>query len=121
MEGKPTQEECAGTTPAIGAIAPQGQTVSLPDASDILKARIHIVITSLFKGYLCLSEEWTDDHDTAMAKLKAALPADVKHYVELADYLPDSKLKTHRNNVLRAGNNAIRELQEVVDSLRLKH
>jgi len=108
-----------GIVAPVSAHASARQIVVLPDSADFLKVRIQLVITSLFKTYLCLTEEWTEDHDVAMAKLKAALPADLKQYVELADYLPDTKLDSHRNKVLRAGNNAIRELHEVVDSLRL--
>lgn len=119
-----SQVDCTAAAPADSfttiAIAPHsGATATLPLPADMLKAKIHLAITALFAGYLTLSEEWTEDHDAAMAKLKAALPKDYKHYVELADYLPDSKLDAHRKKVLRAGNNAIRELHELVDSLRL--
>lgn len=120
MEGKTSDTTQINGGNACEPAAAAPQSVTLPSAADLLKAKIHLVITALFKGYLCRMEEWTEDHDAAMAKLKAALPDDIKHYVELADYLPDTKLEHHRTAVLRAGNNAIRELQEVVDSLRLK-
>lgn len=93
--------------------------VSLPAKSEVVKAKVGLGVTRLFKTYLYGLEGLTHDHDEAMGKLRDALPPEYKHYVDLADYLSDDKLQRMRNGVLRNGNDLIRDIQETVDGLRI--
>lgn len=95
--------------------APAGLT--LPPGNDLLKAKVHVGITRLFKTYLYEFEAMIDEHDSAMVKLRDALPDEFKSYVNLADYVTDEKIATTRNNVLRVGNETIRDLIEMIDFL----
>lgn len=96
-----------------------GQSLSLPDKSTLLKARVSIGVTRLFKNYLFALEELVDAHDEAMNKLKDALPEDQKKFVDLADYLSDNKVEAIRKKVLGLGNDLIRDTHDTIDSLRI--
>jgi hypothetical protein len=96
-----------------------GQNVSLPNNDILLKAKVRIGVTRLFKNYLFAFEEFIDAHDEAMAKLKTALPDQYKEFVELADYLSDAKIEAMRKRVLGLGNDLIRDLDEQIDVLKI--
>lgn len=96
-----------------------GQTVSLPDPATMLKVKTQLAVNRLLATYLSILEEVADDHDAAMDKLRAALPANYNGFVDLAECLPDAKFETLRRRVLKVGNDARREIEETIDSLRL--
>lgn len=104
------------------ACAPEKQipSASVPDNSTMLKARTRLAITRLFKNYLCLIEELASEHDDAMGKLEDNLPPNFKTYVALADYWSDAKMDSLRRKVLGAGNDVIREIEEIIDTTRVK-
>ncbi len=93
--------------------------VSLPDNATMLKARIRLTVTRLFKGYLTSFEEFVDLHDEAMKKLEAALPVEQHVLLDLAEYLTEVRLDAMRKRVLTDGNNVIRDLESDIDNLRL--
>lgn len=93
--------------------------VSIPEKSVLLKAKVRLGITRLFKEYLFGLEEFVALHDEAMKKLQDELPDQYKKYVNLADYLSDVRVETLRKKILGTGNNAIRDLDETIDSLRV--
>lgn len=95
------------------------QQVSLPSHSDMLKAKTRLAITRVFKSYLTILEDLAEEHDEAMGALHDALPSEQKAMVVLANHFTDTKMDTIRRRVLSTGNDAIRELEELVDSLRL--
>lgn len=99
--------------------AETGQSVSLPPPSAIIKARVHLGVTRLFKGYLSDFEAFVEEHDTAMARLRDALPEEYKAYVNLADYITADKIDRMRRKVLTSGNDLIRDLGSTVDNLRV--
>lgn len=96
------------------------QKVSLPSSGELLKAKTQLAITRVMKNYLVLLEELTDEHDEAMGKLVDALPLEQKSKVILADHLTDVRFDSIRRRILGAGNDAIREIQEQVDNLRIQ-
>lgn len=96
-----------------------GQSVSLPDNATLLKAKIRLGVTRLFKNYLFAFEEIIESHDEAIAKLKTSLPDQYKEFVELADYLSDAKIELMRKRVLGLGNDLIRDLDDQIDCLRI--
>ncbi len=86
------------------------------EPSEILLFQIKRNNTNLFKNFLVIIEELTQDHDEAITKLYNALPDEYKKYVELADYLSDEKCERLRKKVLSQGNDTYRALEE-----QLKH
>lgn len=96
-----------------------GGQVSIPNKSVLIKAKARLGITRLFKNYLFGLEELIVMHDEAMKKLHDELPEQYKGYVKLADYLSDARVEILRRKVLGAGNDAIRDMDETIDSLRI--
>jgi len=90
---------------------------SAPDKGTILKAKVRFVISRLFKSQLRSLERIYDDHDDAMGKLADALPEQYVDFVDLADYISESRKEDNRRETLNAGNDAIRELEEMIDNL----
>ncbi len=96
-----------------------GQRVSVPDASSLLKAKIDMALKRVMWAYLTNLEMVSDEHDEAMGKLMDVLPPDLRAHVHLADHFGDARFDAIRSQVLKVGNDAIRELHEHVDVLRL--
>jgi len=92
---------------------------SRPDDATLLKAKVRIVISRLFKAHLRSFERFYNDHDDAMQKLANALPDEYVDFVNLADYITDSRKEDNRREVLDSGNNAIREIEEMIDNLKI--
>lgn len=70
--------------------------------------------------YLSLLEDLANDHDNALDKLRTHLPADYKHYVDLADYLSEARFESLRNRVLKAANDARREMGDEIKQIRFE-
>lgn len=98
---------------------PQGTTFSVPSNADLLRAKTRLAITRVFKTYLDLLEQIADEHDESMGKLIDALPPEHKASVHLADHFGDARFAAIRRKVLETGNDAMRELHEMIDGLRL--
>ena len=91
-----------------------------PNRGSVIKAKVRLGVTRLFKNYLFEFESLVSAHDEAIAKLKSALPEQYRMHVELADYLSDTKIEIMRKKVLGAGNDLIRDVDDTVDALRIE-
>ena len=91
-----------------------------PDPNAVLRYQIDRIVTNLFKGYLILLEDLGDDHDTAMNKLRAALPEGHRAFVDLADYLTPERGNLLRKKVLDAGNDTKREIDKLLEQFDVK-
>lgn len=80
-------------------------------------ARRHIV--TLFKECLAMFESLADEHDEALAKLGAALPAQYHEYITLADYFTEDKSERLRRTVLQRGNDCARAIQEEIEKYEI--
>lgn len=100
---------------------PRGQSISLPSNADLLRAKTRLAITRVFKTYLDLLEQIADEHDESMGKLIDALPPEHKASVHLADHFGEARFAAIRRRVLETGNDAVRELHDMIDGLRLDH
>jgi len=96
---------------------PHGSTLTLPSNRDLLKAKFQMGTNRLMRVYLDEFEALLDEHDEAMSKLHEALPEQYKSYVSLADYVTEEKVAVMRANVLRAGNDMIRDVSDLIDLL----
>lgn len=96
-----------------------GHYASIPDAATMLKAKVHMAINRIMAAYLSDLEQLGDEHDEAMGKLMDTLPDELKANVRLADIYGDARFEAIRRHVLKTGNDQNRELQELVDNLRL--
>ena len=70
--------------------------------------------TLLFKRFLEILERNKDEHDECLGKLYDMLPEDYKNYVDLADYFTESKFDSLRKEILAAGNDTIRNIDEIL-------
>jgi hypothetical protein len=98
--------------------SPHGLT--LPSDSAFLLTKTRLAINRVIAINLSILEDLANEHDAAMAKLRDALPADLKSYVDLADHFDDVKFGTLRNRILRACNDAGREIEETIQNLRIE-
>lgn len=94
------------------ATASAGNSYSI-DPEEVLRFQQKRILTALFTSFLITLEDLGLEHDTALDKLTAALPAEYKTYVDLADYFDEDKGQILRKRVLDRGNHAVRELDEV--------
>jgi len=102
------------------SLTQHGVQVSVPDPATFLKAKIHISINRIMATYLSNLEELADEHDEAMGKLIDTLPPEHKAKVALANVYGEARFDAIRKHVLFAGNSQTRELNEVVEFLRIK-
>lgn len=84
-------------------------------AEAVLRFQQERIVKNLFIEYLLILEELGHEHDNAMAKLEKALPKENQPFVDLADYLTPEKGERLRKRVLDRGNDALRNLREVVN------
>ena len=96
-----------------------GTSVSLPDVQSLLKAKVRLVLNRVMWLYLSNLESVADEHDEAMGKLVDALPDQHKALVHLADHFQDARFDAIRSFVLKSGNDGARELEEMIDNLRI--
>jgi hypothetical protein len=95
-------------------------TLSLPAPAQILRAKTLQATNRAAAINVSILEDLANDHDFAMAKLRDALPPEFKPYVALADHFDEVKFGTLRNRMLRACNDARREIEEATKALRLE-
>lgn len=84
------------------------------DPKQVLRFQQQRIITSLFRSFLEVLEDVEADHNVALDKLIAALPADYQKFVDLADCLPPEKGQQLRKRVLDRGNDSLRALDDIV-------
>ena len=84
-------------------------------ADAVLRFQQQRIITTLFTEYLLMLETLGNEHDIALDKLAKALPSDYAKFVDLADYLTPEKGQQLRKRVLDRGNDAWRNLHELVE------
>ena len=77
----------------------------------VLRFQVKRNCTLLFKRFLEILERIKDGHDENLDKLRANLPAQYKNYVDLSDDLTDAKMDKLRKEVLGAGNDCIRSIE----------
>lgn len=94
--------------------------LTLPSASEMLVAKTRLATNRVIAINVSILEDLANEHDAAMAKLREALPHEFKPYVALADHFDEIKFGTLRNRILRACNDARREIEDTVASLRLE-
>lgn len=109
---------CAPNSAPLG-VAARAPSFSLPSNAELLKSKSRLAITRVFKTYLDLLEQIADEHDEAMGKLIDTLPPEHKSSVYLADHFGEARFAAIRRKVLETGNDAVRELHEMIDGLRL--
>lgn len=96
------------------------QQLMLPDNSALLKAKARHSINRVLKNYLLLLEDLADEHDEAMGKVVDSLPNEYKPLIIVADHFGESRFNSIRKRVLDSGNDAIRELEDAINNLRIK-
>ena len=69
----------------------------------------------LFKRFLEILERLGEEHDESLAKLREHLPGDLKKYVDLADHFTPAQGDQLRKEVLGAGNDCYRMIEQVVE------
>lgn len=77
-------------------------------------------ITSLFKDFLDILEDLSDDHNEALNKLVKTLPPDSQKQLYLADHFTNEKMDQLRKRILSKGNDAIRSIESEIDKLDIK-
>lgn len=87
-------------------------TVFNTDPTLFLDYQIQKQIKSLYKEYLFLIEKIFNSHDEFLAKFRSTLPPEYQVYVDMAEYLTDSKYEEIRKEVLDRGNGITRNIQE---------
>lgn len=85
------------------------------DAKASLQFSVDRNVRALFRSTLELLEELAHEHDEALGKLEAALPAEYHPHLALADYYTEDKGERLRKAVLRKGNDALRAILEEID------
>ena len=96
-----------------------GAPVSMTPGS-IIKAKALLATNRTISINVSILEELADEHDLAMAKLREALPAECKRYVDLADYFSESRFELLRTRMIKTANDSRREIIETVDGLGIK-
>lgn len=87
-------------------------TVFNTDPTQFLDYQIQKQIKSLYKEYLFLIEKIFNSHDEFLAKFRATLPPEYQVYVDMAEFLTDSKYEEIRKEILDRGNQSIRAINE---------
>jgi hypothetical protein len=95
------------------------QAYTPASADAVLRFQQQRILTTLFKGFLETLEDVEEDHNAALDKLVAALPPDLKQYVDLADHLTPEKGQQLRKRVLDRGNDSLRSLDELLKAFNI--
>lgn len=87
-------------------------TVFNTDPSQFLEYQIQKEIKRLYKEYLTIIERIFNGQDEFLEKLRVSLPQQYKIYVDVGEFLTDSKYEEIRKEVLDRGNATTRSLSE---------
>jgi hypothetical protein len=82
--------------------------------SEVLRYQSKRNIVFLFKSFLAIMSRVADEHDIAFDKLDEYLPVEYQKYTKLADYFTDEKREMLRKEILDAGNDCIRAVEEEI-------
>ena len=88
-------------------------------AEEILSFQVNRQVTNLFKEYLFILEKLVDEHKESSDKLKQFLPDQYKVYVDLSDFLTETKFSFLRREILGRGNDAIRNVDQELDKFKI--
>lgn len=91
----------------------------IPNPREVLDFQLNRLIKQLFKTFLILMEDLSNEHDESFRKLKQNLPQS-KILIDQADYLSISKQEYIRKKILSAGNDCIREIHSNLDLFDLE-
>lgn len=92
----------------------------LPSTGDLLRAKNAQNTNRVIAATLSIIEEVADDHDAALDKLRSALPAEYKAYVDLAAPMTEARFDALRARVLKVANDSRRDLEETIQTLRIE-
>ena len=95
--------------------APVTQPKLTMDLRDALKFTTHKQVTLLFKGFLTVLQQLSEEHNEALDKLYDKLPPEYRDYVDLADHFTHDKGLRIRKAVLDSGNDCWRQLWDEID------
>lgn len=76
---------------------------------ELLEFQVLRNITNLYKSFLTLVEDLSEDHQDQFSKLKEALPEHEK-LLSQAEYLDEAQLNYLRKKILDSGNDVRREI-----------
>jgi hypothetical protein len=89
-------------------------------AEEMFRFQVRRNIVSLFKRFLENVEALGDCHQESMDKLKELLPEEYKKYVNLAEYFTPAREEALRKQILDAGNDCIRNIEEELKQFKIK-
>jgi len=86
---------------------------------ELLEFQILRNITNLYKSFLILVEDLSEDHKLQFDKLKEALPEHEK-LLSQAEYLDDAQLNYLRKKILDNGNHVRREIFTCMENFNIE-
>lgn len=89
-------------------------------AQEMLRFQIRRNVVQLFKRFLETVESIGDCHEESLDKLRQNLPKEYQKYINLADYFTPIREEAIRKQILDAGNDCIRSLEEEIKQFEIK-
>jgi hypothetical protein len=86
---------------------------------ELLEFQVLRAITNLYKSFLILIEDLSEDHKEQFERLKEALP-ESEDVLRQAEYLDEGQLNYLRKKVLDSGNDVRRELFSCMENFEIK-
>ena len=86
---------------------------------ELLEFQVLRSITNLYKSFLTLVEDLSEDHKEQFERLKEALP-ESEDIIRQAEYLDEGQLNYIRKKILDSGNDVRRELFACIENLEIK-
>ena len=80
-------------------------------ANTMLRFQLRRLNTNQFKRFLEIIDRIKSDHDTALRKLRLAIPSQYHQLIDLADPLASDKKDLIRKEVLSVGNDTYRGVE----------
>jgi hypothetical protein len=86
---------------------------------ELLEFQVLRSITNLYKSFLTLVEDLSEDHKEQFERLKEALP-ESEDIIRQAEYLDEGQLNYLRKKILDSGNDVRRELFACMENFDIK-
>ena len=86
---------------------------------ELLEFQVLRSITNLYKSFLTLVEDLSEDHKEQFERLKEALP-ESEDIIRQAEYLDEGQLNDLRKKILDSGNDVRRELFACMENFEIK-
>jgi|TARA_A100001015_G_scaffold308220_1_gene405469 hypothetical protein len=86
---------------------------------ELLEFQVLRSITNLYKSFLTLVEDLSEDHKEQFERLKEALP-ESEDIIRQAEYLDEGQLNYLRKKILDSGNDVRRELFACMENFEIK-